>query len=69
MRLLSGVVQTVGGIVGGALFAVRGRRTVGLEPALTSDEEAQLSEIASGGDFDAIPSKIGPRASHGVTER
>ena len=56
-------------LVGGALFAVRGRRTVGLEPALTSDEEAKLGEIAFGGDFGAIPSKIGPRASPGVTER
>ena len=44
-------------LAGGALFAVRARGAVRLEPPLTPDEEMRLGAIASDDDIGALPTK------------
>ena len=55
-------------LAGGAIFALKGRRRVSFEPALTAEEELQLSALIGSESSDMVPPNIGPTSSPGMTE-
>ncbi len=55
-------------LVGGAFFALRSRTVVGLETALTRDEELRLGALDMPQGRDTLPPNIGARSKTGMTE-
>ncbi len=53
---------------GGAVFALRARRPVRFETALTMDEELRLQTLDVEERLDTVPPNIGPRNTAGMTE-